>query len=371
MGSIEKLAEEVRRGLQEALPGLRKTILRKLPLAVAAMLEARTANTAMIANLLPMEVERQDMREQWLRRLLANPLIVSHEVMAPLARQVLEEAAAHGQTILLSMDQTDLGERFAVLVISVRVGDRALPLVWKAESGEANIGFEGQRILLERLLAWLPAGASVMLLADRCYPSQALFHWLREHGWQYRLRLKGNLSVDVGRGDLTTTGALAAGVRERYEPHARLFECALPTPIGILHEPGHKEPWIVAMDCPPSRARVLDYGARWGIEPMFSDFKTRGFGLEDTHLQAPERLDCLLLIMALAMSWCVSTGRHDAVHRPTPAEKKARQQTDPNHWSVRKAYRSMLSWFKRGLRLLLRCAQTSLPVPMFFGPLRN
>jgi len=322
MGSVEKLAEEVRRGLQVALPGLRKTIVRKLPLAVAAMLEARTANTAMLANLLPLEVERQDMREQWLRRLLGNRLIVSYEVMAPFAKRVLEEAAAHGQTILLSMDQTDLGERFAVLAISVRVGDRALPLVWKVESGEANIGFEGQRVLLERLLAWLPAGARVMLLADRFYPSQGLFYWLKEHGWQYRLRLKGNLSVDVGRGDLTTTGALAVGVRERYEPQARLFECAVPTPIGILHEPGHKEPWIVAMDCSPSRARVLDYGARWGIEPMFSDFKTRGFGLEDTHLQAPERLDRLLLIMALAMYWCVATGRHDAFHHPTPLEKK-------------------------------------------------
>jgi hypothetical protein len=32
---------------------------------------------------------------------------------------------------------------------------------------------------------------------------------------------------------------------------------------------------------------------------MFSDFKTRGFGLEDSPLEAPERLDCLLLIMAL------------------------------------------------------------------------
>lgn len=178
-------------------------------------------------------------------------------------------------------------------------------------------------------MAWLPAGASVMLLADRFYPSQALFHGLGEHGWQYRLRLKGNLSVDIGRGDLTTTGALAAGVRERYEPEARLFECALPTPIGILHEPGHKEPWMVAMDCPPSRARVLDYGARWGIEPMFSDFKPRGFGLKDTHLQAPERVEHLVLIMALAMYWCVSAGRQDAVHHPTSVEKRHGNSATP------------------------------------------
>jgi hypothetical protein len=52
--------------------------------------------------------------------------------------------------------------------------------------------------------------------------------------------------------------------------------------IGVLHEPGHPAPWIVAMECVPTAAAVRDYGLRWGSEPMFSDFKSRGFGLEDT-----------------------------------------------------------------------------------------
>ena len=29
-------------------------------------------------------------------------------------------------------------------------------MAWLAEEGPANIGFEGQKLLLERLLAWLP-----------------------------------------------------------------------------------------------------------------------------------------------------------------------------------------------------------------------
>jgi hypothetical protein len=61
---------------------------------------------------------------------------------------------------------------------------------------------------------------------------------------------------------------------------------------------------------------------RWGIEAMFSDFKSRGFGIEDTHIHYPERLDRLLLVMALALHWAVSTGLWDARHHPTPSEKK-------------------------------------------------
>ena len=56
---------------------------------------------------------------------------------------------------------------------------------------------------------------------------------------------------------------------------------------------------------------------------MFSDFKTRGFGLEDSHIRLPERLDHLVLVMALALYRAVSTGMWDAVDNPTPAEKNS------------------------------------------------
>jgi hypothetical protein len=135
MGTVAHLAQTIREGLKEAHPGLGKTLLRKLPLAVAAMREAQTANTRAVANLLPLESERLDRREQWLRRLLTNERLKSETVLAPWARQVLREAGVNGQVIVLSLDQTDLGERFAVLMISVRVGDRALPLAWRVEVG--------------------------------------------------------------------------------------------------------------------------------------------------------------------------------------------------------------------------------------------
>lgn len=326
MGTVKRLAEAVERGLRELHPQLRKTVVSKLSLAVGAMLEGQTPNTVELANLLPLATERQDMREQWLRRLLKNPLLQGEVVMDPLARQALAEAACNGQVLLLSIDQTDLGDRMAVLMVSVRHGDRSLPLTWLAEPGAANIGFAGQRIVLERIRRWLPAGAAVMLLADRFYPSAALFDWLHRHMWRYRLRLKGNLLADSGQGDETTTGALARGVKERYVTQVRLFAEGVITNLGILHEADHEEPWIIAMDCPPTRAAVLDYGARWAIEPTFSDFKSRGFDLQVSQLDHAERLERLILIMALAMYWCVRVGRDEALHRPTALEKKTKRK---------------------------------------------
>jgi hypothetical protein len=32
------------------------------------------------------------------------------------------------------------------------------------------------------------------------------------------------------------------------------------------------------MSAEPSYLNTLEYSRRWGIEPMFSDFKSRGFG---------------------------------------------------------------------------------------------
>ena len=323
MGTVQKLAEKVKEGLQTALPTLRKTVINKLALAVGAMIEAQTPNTSELANGLPVPTEQQAIREQWLRRLLKNPLLESPVVLEPLARAELEEAARNGQTVLLSMDQTDLGNRFAVLMVALQVGERSLPLAWTVEAGAANIGFAGQQMLLERVRAWLPPGAAVLLLGDRFYPSAELFAWVQRYGWRYRLRLKGNLTVDTGLSE-ATTGELARGVSERYLPNVRLFTGGVPTNLGILHEAGHEAPWIIAMDCQPTEAAVRDYGARWAIEPLFSDFKRRGFQREDSQLRAPDRLDRLILIMTLAMYWCVRVGRHDALYHPTPVEKKPR-----------------------------------------------
>ncbi|MFA5922388.1 MAG: hypothetical protein WC856_14020 [Methylococcaceae bacterium] len=50
--------------MHQVLPVLSKPVARKLSLAIGAMIEGQTPNTVELSNLLPLDTERHNMREQ-------------------------------------------------------------------------------------------------------------------------------------------------------------------------------------------------------------------------------------------------------------------------------------------------------------------
>ena len=103
---------------------------------------------------------------------------------------------------------------------------------------------------------------------------------------------------------------------------------------------------------------------------MFSDFKPRGFGIEDPQLRYADRLDRLILVMALAPYVAVSTGQWDALHHPTPSEKKV-PRTNRGKSPEAEPPGSPTSWFTRGLRRIVKLMQSCLPLPQLWSALLN
>ena len=127
MDGIGQIADSISAELKQRLPHQRKTQRGKLALLVATMLDVRSANLMDLAAGLPLEVDRTDMRYQWITRLLGNPLVISDEIMEPFAREVLEQAVGENKPVVLIMDQSKLSDRHQVLMLAVRYGERALP----------------------------------------------------------------------------------------------------------------------------------------------------------------------------------------------------------------------------------------------------
>lgn len=340
VGGIEILAETISADLLSRLPGQRKTQREKLALLVATMLDVRSANLMDLAASLPRPAEQLVMRYQWIKRILANELVDSDTVMAPFGQEMLERLSARGETLVLMIDQTQATGLHQVVMVAVRVGGRALPLAWRVRQTQGSIGFDEQREALDAVLAILPAGAKPVLMGDRFYGSPDLIAWCRAQGWDWRLRLKQNLLVFQDGGETTLADCFARG--DHMLSDVELTTKRVRTNVAMVHEPGHPEPWIIALSEAPTIHRAFDYGLRWGIEAMFSDFKSRGFGIEDSHIRIPRRLDHLVLIMAIALYWAVSTGMWDAVNKPTTLEKKAQTNDDaitpePSHPSSNEA----------------------------------
>lgn len=318
-GGVAHLARTIGEDLAERETGLHKPHIAGLADLAASVLTCRSVNTAEWQSVLPRTDCDGKSKERYISRLLANPLIHPLQVMGGFIPEILEGLAAAGQTVVLMLDQSKVGDGFECLMVSLRLGERAIPVGWRVVETKGNIGFNIQQPLLEAISQMIPEGVSMMLAADRFYGTAALIGWCQMQGWDYRIRLKGNLILKHPEGGEITTGEMVAmGLNALQDAQMG----AITTPIGMIQQEGHPEPWIIAMNQKPTPGRTLDYGMRWGIEALFSDLKSRGFGMTQTQLRHADRIERLLLILAIATYWAVSTGMQPAVKSPRQTQKK-------------------------------------------------
>jgi len=284
------------------------------------MLHVRSANTMDLAASLPIETERIDMRYQWISRFLGNELVNIYEVIDPFACFVLRQLEKIQSFVVLIIDQTQSSSELQVLMVSVRFGSRAIPLAWCVRRTQGNIGFEDQQALLDKVASYLPFNVSIVLMTDRFFGTADLIEYCKLKNWDYRLHLKNNLLVIHELQEMKTKDL--EKLEDHFIENITLTNLREQTNIALIHEEGHEDSWIIAMSKKPDFYKALDYGMRWSTEPMLSDFKTRGFGLEDTHLHYRDRLERLILVMVIAMIWAVFSGLWDAIIHSLPYENK-------------------------------------------------
>lgn len=211
--------------------------------------------------------------------------------------------------IRVAMDWTDFDkDHQATIALSLltRHG-RSTALMWftvfKDELKDCRNAFED--LILTRFKAVLPPDVKVTIVADRGFGDVKLYGLLRELGFDYAIRFRGN--VLVKHDGVTKPAAEWVGASGR----ARMLKDVVVTgdrvavpAVVLVHAPKMKDPWCIATSLSGSPARdvVRLYGKRFTIEEQFRDTKDLhfGHGLSATSISNTERRDRLLLIGALA-----------------------------------------------------------------------
>jgi len=214
--------------------------------------------------------------------------------------------------IAVAMDWTDFdpdGQATIMLSLLTRHG-RATPLLWltvdKGALKEHRNAYEDR--VLRRLSEVLPEGVRVLIVADRGFGDQKLYHLL-EHQlkFDYVIRFRGNIYVTAAQGQMRAAAEwVGEAGRARTLRGARVTADQYPVgTVVCVQAKDMKEPWCLAASTTTESARTLiDYYAkRWSIEGGFRDTKDLrfGMGMSWVRIGSSTRRDRLWLINAFAV----------------------------------------------------------------------
>ena len=312
-----------------------------------------------IATAIPKEVAAES-RVMTIRRWLKNSKIDVWTFYEPILKAALQGWKAVNAEVILD-GVSVFGDRMQIFRLSLRHGNRAIPLGWTVIAGKGLTQVEKLESMLSRVAKFLkPRVKRVIFSADRGFRDCDWAEQCLKLGWHYDIRVACNTYVTLLNGTNCRIDELKfkAGSCRYFQQVQLTQDKKLLTHLSLTWSKGDakNKPELVAVisDRKACRSRLIEYGERMDIEQSFRDDKSAGFEMAHTRIQHVDRLERLLLALAIATLWC-----HELGEFVLDSDDSLRRQIDPGHTR-------QLSLFQLGLRWLKRCLFTQLqPIPAF------
>lgn len=344
MSSQATLYNQLFEYLRRVHPSPHVSRIRNWVYIMVGMILAHSVQLSQIALHLPSEAEAAGRIAQ-IRRWLSNRFVDPIAFYRPLIQSVLTHWA--GQMTYVILDATSVNHgKLQVLRLSVSHCFRALPLTWLVVQGTGLIGLEQAQPLLAEARLLLQAVGAVTFLADRGFRSVAWAQMCVQHGWTYLIRIANNTLVHLADGRVLAIEELGVPLgKARYFHHVRLthtgeFACHLMVTWTQATPTQPAELVAIITNLYPCRSHLQEYLFRMHIEESFRDDKSGSVDLAQTHLRDAERLNHLLLALAVVTLWIHAVGQQ-------LVRSGQRKQIDP-------AARRQLCIFQLGWRKLRR-----------------
>ena len=284
---------------------LRLSQAKTLSVLVAAAMRVERASLANIGRQMVGSAKHQ-VKRCW--RFCGNDRVEPADAMRGVVGRLVRKRT---KPLLVALDWVDI-KGFQTLVASAVLKGRSVPLCWASCEGHTYDGQRSRNAFEESLLlvlrSMVPAGVKVILLADRGFGRCALAAFCRRHGFSYLIRIQPKVTVKLKgfRGKLLDYPVFK-GIARVLKDVAYRADGAVEQNVVVRWRtdlPAKRdECWFLMTDLKGTAHQLCAlYGRRMTIEQLFRDHKSKrnGWSLRDTQLQTPQRLDRLLLILALA-----------------------------------------------------------------------
>ena len=230
---------------------------------------------------------------------------------------------------VIAIDRTEwqLGKSWVnVLMLSVAYKKISLPLFWTVLEAKGCSDNMERRAVLQQFTDEFGTECIGFVTADREFASKEWLKYLVEEKINFRLRIKANARITDKRGK--SIGAaklwrtLKVGARMECRRRRKFWNQAVYVAV-CRKEDGEA---VIVISSERSGQILKEYGARWQIETLFANLKTRGFRLEDTHLTNGARVSKLLSLLTLAGCWALLAGELASQETPIRTKKHGRAE---------------------------------------------
>ncbi len=206
-----------------------------------------------------------------------------------------------------------------LLIVSLSYHERAIPIAWQIHDfGSTNA--QEQMNLLGKACALMPQNQTIILYGDAEFCSVPLMRFItRQTNWDFILGQRSRNQFHVEDWQWQTVKDIRV---TPSRPHfaANIFWTKMHD-FGSLnffafykpHRSGWYGPQKMMCYCTTSLPIALHLRRlghrRWDCEPMFRDFKSSGWNIQQSGLQDPNTRHALLLILSINYLWATSLGR--------------------------------------------------------------
>lgn len=301
---------------------VRKSQAKTLGALVAGALAVERVSLASLGRSMlgPAAVKHQIKRAY---RFLANERVEPSGFMRAIVPRVLRRWPAD-RPLLVSFDWTDV-RGLQTLMAAAVVRGRAVPLCWASCTKHVWDGHKSRNSFEEALLLvlrdMLPPHVRPIVLADRGFGRTELGRFCQQMKISYAIRVQGKVIVRFGDQAVRLDRyPVRKGKSELLRNVLYRAEGPVRQHVVVRWKRGlpkkRDEPWYLMTDLPDlskhwTARRISDlYAKRMTVEELFRDAKStrNGFALRQTMIQKPDRLDRLILILAVAYLLLVGIG---------------------------------------------------------------
>ena len=176
---------------------------------------------------------------------------------------------------------------------------------------------------MKQVLTRIPRSQIRIVVADREFIGKEWFTWLQTQNILFAIRIKENAIVSSGGKEIPLRKLFA-----NLHIHQQTILCK---PRRVYEQPVYlsairlKDGFLIIASNAQGQAALDAYKKRWGIEVLFANLKSRGFDLEETHLVHEERIEKLIALLVLAMSWAHIVGEWLALTKPIKIKNHGRK----------------------------------------------